>query len=117
MRDLTKVQSIMKLFPDMAYLSSELRDSFITSMKQRAVCELLEKYSNITYFEISFELQKPDERELWEAVEYFRCSDGRYLYDGNIVSRHWLAEELSQLDYKLHMTAWVKEKDTDEKGT
>jgi hypothetical protein len=116
MRDLTKIQSITRLFPDMTFIIPELRASFITSAKQRAVCDLLENYPT-DYFEISFELQKPDGRELWEAVEYFRCSDGRYLYDGNIVSRNWLAEELAQLDYKLHMTAWVKEKDADEKDT
>jgi hypothetical protein len=89
-------------------------DRLILLNKQRAVYELLEKYPRITFCEISFELQKESGAKLNESVEQFKCRDGRYIVDGKIVSREYVAKELSQIYSKLLMTAWIKESEDTE---
>ena len=71
---------------------------------------MLEEYPNVVYSEVYFDLQKAEGRDLYESVEYFKTSDGRYIYNGgNFVSREWLENELSQMPATLTLTAWIKE--------
>lgn len=106
---LDKVQFVSR-FPTYLMLCSSVDvDGLILLNKQKAVYELLEKYPRITFCEISFELQKENEAELNESVEQFKCRDGRYIVDGEIVSREYVAKKLSQIYSKLLMTAWIKE--------
>ena len=109
MRELNKVQYVSKLLPTLAHCLNVDMGELIAMNKHKALHGLIEKYPTITYCEISFEVRKATEAEVYEALEYFHCSDGRYIYKGDIVSRADLAQELSQIDAKLIMTAWIKE--------
>jgi hypothetical protein len=111
--DLNKVVYKAKLLPDIAYCLVQNRDDLIKYFKQKAVGDLIEEYPNITYSEIYFDLQKMSGHELYESVEYFKTASGRYLYQGEFVSREWLKNELAQLDTLLTMTAWIKEKENE----
>lgn len=106
---LNKVQLVSQ-FPLYLMLLPDVDvDRLILLNKQRAIHDLLEKYPRITFCEISFELQKASGLELNESVEQFKCRDGRYILDGNIVSREYVAKELSKVYNKLLMTAWIEE--------
>ena len=110
MRDnLNKVVYKAKLLPDIAHCLVPDRAKFVNFFKQKAISDLLEEYTNISYFEVYFETQKASDRELYESVEYFKRADGRYHYNGEFVSRERLENELAQLDAMLTMTAWIKE--------
>ena len=113
MKDLNNVQYVSKLLLPLAYNLKIDIEELITAEKKRAVAELFENYPTITYCEISFTTQKASRSEVNEAVEYFKCRDGRYIYDGEFVSREFLEKELSQIDANLFMTAWIKEKENE----
>jgi hypothetical protein len=112
--DLKKVQYKVKLLPDIAYCLVQSRDYLIKCFKQKAVGDLIEEYPNIIYSEICFDVQKMSGSELYESIEYFKTVSGRYLYQGEFVSRERLEKELSQLDTLLTMTAWIKETENEE---
>jgi hypothetical protein len=106
---LNKVQSVSRLLPYLSYCIGIDIDKLVILNKQKMVHDLIEKYPTITYCEITFDLQKASGAELNESVENFKCADGRYIYDGNVVSRGFIADKLSKNDTKLIMTAWIKE--------
>ena len=109
-RELNKVQYVSKILPYLSHCLGTDVDRLILLCKQKAVHDLLEKYPSITYCEISFDFQKASAAEVYESVENFKCADGRYIYNGDFVSREFLGNELSRIDAKLVMTAWIKEK-------
>jgi hypothetical protein len=84
-------------------------EGIIAEIKKKMVFDLLETYPSMEYRSIKFERLRPNQRELCEAVEKFKCLDGRYYFDGDFVSRKQLEKELALKDYKIVMCAYVKE--------
>lgn len=109
MRNLKKIRYVVKLLPDMAYCLAADRDEMVSTFKHKAVQDLLDEHPKLTYFEAIFDLQKMNKAELSESVEYFKTISGRYLYEGNFVSREYLEEELSQVTSKIVLTASIEE--------
>ena len=109
MRNLKKVKYVVNLLPDMAYCLVQDREEMISVFKEKAVFDLLREHPKLTYFEASFDLQKMNKAELNESVEYFKTVSGRYLYEGNFVSREYLEKELSQIDSRIVLTAKIAE--------
>ena len=109
MNNLKKVKYVVNLLPDMAYCLISDRDEMISTFKHKAIQDLLDEYPKLTYFEATFDLQKMNKAELSESIEYFKTISGRYLYEGNFVSREYLEQELSQIDSRIVMTAAIKE--------
>lgn len=109
MRNLKKVKYVVNMLPDMAYCLVADRDEMISVFKHKATQDMLDEHHKLTYFEATFDLQKMNETELNKSVEYFKTISGRYLYEGNFVSREYLKEELSQVTSKIVLTANIEE--------
>lgn len=109
MTNLKKVQYVVRLLPDIAYCLVADRDEMISTFKHKAIQDLFDEHPKLTYLEASFGLQKVNKAELNECVEYFKTISGRYLYEGNFVSREYLEKELAQIDSKIVLTAAIAE--------
>ena len=109
MRNLKKIRYVVNLLPDMAYCLVADRDEMVSTFKHKAVQDLLDEHPKLTYFEATFDLQKMNKAELSESVEYFKTISGRYLYEGNFVSREYLEEALAQVTSKIVLTANIEE--------
>lgn len=109
MRNLKTVKYVVRLLPDLAYCLVPDREEMLSVFKEKAVFDLLREHPKLTYFEASFDIQKVNKAELNECIEYFKTISGRYLYEGDFVSREYLEKELSQIDSKIVMTATIAE--------
>ena len=109
MKNLKKVQYVVKLLPDMAHCLVANRAEMISAFKHRVLQDLLNDHPNLVYFEASFDITKVNSAELGECVEFFKTMSGRYLYEGNFVSREFLEKELSSIDSKIVLTAKIGE--------
>ena len=109
MNNLKKVKYVVNLLPDMAYCLVSDRDEMILTFKHKAIQDVLDDHPKLTYFEATFDLQKMNKAELNESVEYFKTVSGRYLYEGNFVSREYLEKELSQVTSKIVLIASIRE--------
>ena len=107
----SKLVRAIQIIP--AYIDPSIMDydGYIIALKQRMVHDLLRDFPSMIYNNISFEICKADSFELIHLVEEFKLLDGRYMYNGEFVSRGFLAEKLANRDYKIVMTAYVGEDD------
>lgn len=109
MQNLKKVRYVVNLLPDMAYCLAADRNALISTFKHKAMQDLLDEHPNLVYLEASFEVTKVNHKELCECVEFYKTVSGRYLYEGNFVSREFLEKELSEITSKIVLTAGIGE--------
>ena len=100
---------VCNVLPMLFYVPCERRKDFIRDKKRQMLCTMFEEHPAKMYEAIRFETQKNVSAVYEEIENCFKKADGRYIYEGNFVSREFLWQKFADFPFRIVMTVWVNE--------
>lgn len=106
---------VTTLLPMLFLIPTETQKDYILTIKQRMLCKMLEELPAKCYEAVCFEFERK-KAIVYEEIEFFKQADGRYIYNGDFVSREFLEKKFENLPYRIKMTVHVRKENlkTDE---
>ena len=99
------------ILPHLFYTPSDRIKDFIHDRKRQMLCAMFDEHPASVYEAICFKL-KFDKGKIYEEIEnWFKKADGRYIYNGEFVSREFLCKRFGNLPCRITMTVYAKEED------